>query len=180
MLMVQNKMPADNCTAPVKCKPKFCPPRVAHACDNQLNRTFVERRRSARIKPHPAGRRAKFSPSPRSSDEWGSGAPNSGLAYCFPPGAKAVLGAPVKGGTGGCKYACLDNRARGRVKHPPPNRRREVLPAPKRFAWLFPVCPGDNRICGGCGGRGREFALGLIRGASSQLSRSCEHGRQAL
>ena len=93
------------------------------------------------------------------------------------PSAGLEAGAPVKGGTGGCKYACLDNRARGRVKHLPPNRRKAISPVPKRFASPFPACPADSRICGGCGGRGRGFAPGRLRAASSQSSRSCGRGK---
>ena len=56
-----------------------------------------------------------------------------------------------------------------------PNRRKAIWLAPKRFAWPFPVCRGDSRICGECGGRGRGFGLGRIRAASNQSSRFCGH-----
>jgi hypothetical protein len=39
----------------------------------------------------------------------------------------------------------------------PPIPRKAISPAPKSFELLSPVCLEDNRICGGCGGRGRGW-----------------------
>jgi hypothetical protein len=42
-----------------------------------------------------------------------------------------------------------------RFKSALPSHRKVILPAPRRFAWLFPACPAGSHICGGCGGLGR-------------------------
>src|SRR5664280_1683245 len=71
-------------------------------------------------------------------------------------------------------------RAIALVKYLPPIPRRATPPVPKPFAWLFPACRADSRICGECGGRGRGFARGRFPEVSSQSSRSGERVRQAL